>query len=119
MKTWRLSNVKRFPIDVVIHDTVEDVRKHAKLSDCYAACYIPGRRNSPIEVHVPLNIGISHIAHECVHVAQALRRRGCVHWYKWIDGDAEEELAYPVGELTQWVHDVIQEERRLRQAQGS
>lgn len=100
---WRIENIEGYPFDVHIYSTLTEYRRKTNQRGALAGTHLPTDTSGHISVHLPIKSTLGTVAHEAVHIAQALRRRGCTEWSEQAEDDEEEVLAYPVGDITEWV----------------
>jgi hypothetical protein len=98
---------RKYPIYVVIHPTLRALRKVIAGTRVRAGVWEKQNGAGRLEVHLFPGNTLDEVAHEAVHLAFALRRRGCQKWYERSGGDEEESLAYPVGDITFWLWRLI------------
>ncbi len=87
---------------LVLHPTLAALRKVAGGPRTLGATQRFMGGGLAAEVHLAItHLRLYVVAHEVVHVAYALRRRGCSAWLQDAEHDEEEHMAYPIGELTE------------------
>ena len=108
---------RRFPIYVVIHPTLRRLRHVLRMPDARAAVWEKRKGEGRLEVHLFIGNTLDEVAHEAVHLAFALRRRGCRKWHARAGMDEEETMAYPVGEITLWLWQLLNKEASCQSKQ--
>lgn len=111
---WTLNNIKGQPIDVIVYTSLSELRRTVGGNDStsYAATTTPDLLRKPITVHLHIDNGVHEVAHEAVHVACSLLKRGETKlWRRCAGNDFEELLAYPTGDITHWLWECLGEAR--------
>lgn len=105
---FKLPSPKGHSVRVVIHPTLADVRRISGIPTAWAVTEAFSVRSVAAVLHFSAtNLNFYVVAHELVHVAFALRRRGCTAWEASAEGCPEEAIAYPVGELMQYLVEAL------------
>ena len=109
VKSWVIHNLGRNKLTIFIYPSLARLRRETRKPNCVGLTVVPASRRQPISVHLPVDTSVGVAAHEAVHVAQALYRRSqAARWQKVIENEEEERLAYPVGEVTEWIWSCIE-----------
>lgn len=90
----------KFRVEVVVYKELAALREAANTEEPYACCLVFGK--GPIRARLLFchqHMSLYYVAHECVHAAYAIGRRGISPWQEDLGSEEEERIAYPTGQL--------------------